>query len=57
MGGGALAGQRARRTLRLVLPAVLGGEPKTAADKLVDLANERGGKDNVTALVVEVTTR
>lgn len=29
-------------------------DPKTAAQKLVDLANERGGLDNVTVIVVRV---
>jgi serine/threonine protein phosphatase PrpC len=39
------------------LPAVFGAEPRAQLpQKLVDLANARGGKDNVTALVVSAGT-
>lgn len=30
------------------------GRPEVAAKQLVDLANERGGKDNITAILVEI---
>ena len=37
-----------------ILPIVLDNPPKDACDKLINLANERGGKDNVTVLVIKV---
>jgi serine/threonine protein phosphatase PrpC len=36
------------------IPAILAEGGAFAVDKLIDLANGRGGKDNITALVVEV---
>ena len=38
-----------------ILPLVQGGTPTDLPKKFVDLANERGGKDNITAVVVKVT--
>ncbi len=37
-----------------ILPIVSGSSPREACDKLVTLANERGGKDNVTVLVIKI---
>lgn len=37
-----------------VLPMVQGGVPSELPQRFVDLANERGGKDNITAVVVRV---
>jgi serine/threonine protein phosphatase PrpC/CRP-like cAMP-binding protein len=38
------------------LPVLLGQEPREKlADQLVDLANARGGKDNITAIAISVT--
>jgi PPM family protein phosphatase len=38
-----------------VASVLSGGDPADLPKKLVDLANERGGKDNVTAIVVDFT--
>ena len=37
-----------------IMKIVLGERPEVAAQKLVDLANERGGKDNITVIVAGV---
>jgi protein phosphatase len=34
----------------------LGGSPRLAAEHLIDLANDRGGMDNISALVVSART-
>ncbi|MDJ0762677.1 MAG: protein phosphatase 2C domain-containing protein [Myxococcota bacterium] len=36
------------------IPSILAQDPSTACDVLIDLANERGGKDNITAVIVEL---
>lgn len=36
------------------IPELLGRGGQSAADALIDLANSRGGKDNITALLVEL---
>jgi hypothetical protein len=41
------------RTIRRVLA---GGTPREAAARLVDLANEAGGEDNITVVVLRVDT-
>jgi serine/threonine protein phosphatase PrpC len=33
---------------------VQGNEPAKACDLLIDLANKRGGKDNITAIIIEI---
>jgi serine/threonine protein phosphatase PrpC len=38
-----------------VLPFVQGAQPGELPKKFIDLANERGGKDNITAVVVKVS--
>jgi serine/threonine protein phosphatase PrpC len=37
-----------------IAPLITQGQPEALPQKLVDLANDRGGKDNITALVVTV---
>lgn len=37
------------------IPAILALGPEVACSRLIDLANSRGGRDNITAVVVEVT--
>jgi len=37
-----------------LLAEILEEEPEEACEELIDLANDRGGKDNITALVVEI---
>jgi protein phosphatase len=37
-----------------ILIIAAGNSPQAAADKLVDLANERGGNDNITVLIAMV---
>jgi len=37
------------------IPDVLALGPEAAASRLIDMANARGGRDNITAVVVEVT--
>lgn len=36
------------------IPGIVSGDPETACKRLIGLANERGGKDNVTCIVVEI---
>jgi serine/threonine protein phosphatase PrpC len=37
------------------LDGIMGAEPKTVVDKLIDLANARGGRDNITVVLALVT--
>jgi serine/threonine protein phosphatase PrpC len=37
-----------------ITPIVSATDPQEAAQKLIDLANQRGGPDNITAIVVEI---
>lgn len=38
------------------IPPILAADPESAARRLVQLANERGGRDNITAIVVATST-
>jgi protein phosphatase len=37
------------------IPSVIDLGPSTAVRKFIELANERGGRDNITAVIVELT--
>lgn len=36
------------------IASVIGLDPESAAERFIDIANERGGKDNITAVVIHV---
>ena len=37
------------------IPGLLTADPQQSVARLIDLANQRGGRDNITAVVVDVT--
>lgn len=39
------------------METVISSEPKDACDKLISLANQRGGKDNATVLVIKIVSK